>query len=98
MNINRDLCTDVATVFNTEYTLMLQDKLFPYVEENLESYLSTKYDEEETQEDIAALRDLVSFIDSLVSLFYFDSKLEVMSCRKFENFFCSVYNGVMGMN
>lgn len=38
---------------------LFQDKLFPYVTENLESYLSTRYDEEETQTDIAALRALV---------------------------------------
>jgi len=31
------------------------------VEENLETYLKTKYDEEETMADVAALRDLVSW-------------------------------------
>lgn len=52
---------------------ILQDKLFPYVQENLESYLTTKYEEEETQADIAALRDLVR--GHAIQLYKFSVKL-----------------------
>lgn len=36
----------------------VKDTLFPYVTENLESFLTTRYEEEETKNDIEALRSL----------------------------------------
>ena len=44
--------------------LQFQDTLFPYVTENLESFLTTRYEEEETKNDIEALRSLVSLMVS----------------------------------
>lgn len=53
-----------ALVLDIEGTItpisFVTEKLFPYVTENLESYLSTRFDEEETQTDISALRELAS--------------------------------------
>ncbi|KAL4237572.1 Enolase-phosphatase E1 [Mactra antiquata] len=53
-----------AIVLDIEGTIapisFVKEKLFPYVTENIESYLTTRYDEEETQKDISALRDLAS--------------------------------------
>lgn len=53
-----------ALVLDIEGTIspisFVKDKLFPYVTENLESYLSTRYDDEETQADISALRALAA--------------------------------------
>ncbi|XP_045165593.1 enolase-phosphatase E1-like [Mercenaria mercenaria] len=53
-----------ALVLDIEGTIapisFVKEKLFPYVRENLESYLSTRYDEEETQADISALRALAA--------------------------------------
>ncbi|XP_061167082.1 enolase-phosphatase E1-like [Saccostrea echinata] len=36
----------------------VKETLFPYVEENLESFLTKRYDEDETKADIAALQEL----------------------------------------
>ncbi|XP_060553052.1 enolase-phosphatase E1-like [Ruditapes philippinarum] len=53
-----------ALVLDIEGTItpisFVKDKLFPYVSENLESYLSTRYDEDECQADIEALRALAT--------------------------------------
>lgn len=38
----------------------VKDALFPYITENLESYLTTRFDEEETKTDIDALRSLAA--------------------------------------
>lgn len=46
----------------------VKDKLFPYVTENIESYMNTKYDEKETQADIEALRDLAKKEDGAVQI------------------------------
>lgn len=66
---------------------ILQDKLFPYVQENLESYLTTKYEEEETQADIAALRDLVR--SHATQLLRFPVKLVQKCCNSKDK--CTIY-------
>ncbi|KAH3846046.1 enolase-phosphatase E1-like [Dreissena polymorpha] len=53
-----------AIVLDIEGTItpitFVKDKLFPYVTENIESHLTSTYDEEETQEDISDLRALAA--------------------------------------
>lgn len=44
--------------------ISVKDKLYPYVSDNLESYLKETYDEAETKKDITALRELVSFFST----------------------------------
>lgn len=40
----------------------MQESLFPYVTENIEEFLTSKFDDEETKKDIQALRELVSLL------------------------------------
>ncbi|WAR20410.1 ENOPH-like protein [Mya arenaria] len=51
-----------AVVLDIEGTItpisFVKDKLFPYIRENIETYLTSKFDDDETKADITALRDL----------------------------------------
>jgi len=46
-------------------SFVLQERLFPYFLENVETYLKTNYNKAETKADITSLRDLVC-ISSMV--------------------------------
>lgn len=39
-------------------TLLLQDKLFPYAEENVKDFLDAQWDDEDVKEAVNALRKL----------------------------------------
>ena len=43
-------------------SVFFQDKLFGYVKDNLKEYLSSRFENEELQEDIEALREQVSLL------------------------------------
>lgn len=49
-------------VYFTTFLFKSQETLFPYAEENVESFLTKRYDDEETQEDIKALQELVHYL------------------------------------
>ena len=40
----------------------MQESLFPYVTENIEEFLTSKFNDEETKKDNQALRELVSLL------------------------------------
>lgn len=52
----------LCTLKSYDIIFTMQESLFPYVTENIEEFLTSKFDDEETKKDIQALRELVSFL------------------------------------
>ena len=50
--------------------LLFQDKLFPYVKDNIKAYVKKHYDNEEFQADLKSLREQVGTIWASIELKY----------------------------